>query len=128
MSDYLFAASQIKHFLKEKSNNSNEDYYKLWLEETVGRLVPENPELICAIGESECPILTTNYDSLIADILNRPPLTWNRYCTDTNDRVTYVSHHPPRTPVNVSRGSEMNFYLQNFSQESVKKLRAGDRN
>ena len=120
MSDYLFAASQIKYFLKEKSNNTNEVYYKLWLAETVGRLVPKNPELICAIGELECPILTTNYDSLIADILNRPSLTWNRYCTDTNDRVIYVSHHPPRTLVNVSRGSEMNFYLQNFSRESVK--------
>ena len=93
MGDYLFAAGHIKYSLKEESKKTNEDHYKLWLAETVGRLVPKNPELICAIGELECPILTTNYDSLLADLLNRPPLTWNKYCTDTNDNLLeYVNN------------------------------------
>ena len=35
-------------------------------------------------------------------------------------RVTYVSHHPSRTPVIVSGCSETNFYFQEISRESVK--------
>ena len=82
--DYLSAANRVKDYLKKKSNTTREDVYKSWLFETVGKLVPKQPELIRAIGELECPILTTNYDSLLADVLGREPLTWNRYCTETD--------------------------------------------
>ena len=83
--DYLSATNRIKDFLKKKSHITNEDAYGSWLRATLGTLVPQKPEIITAIGELECPILTTNYDSLLASILRRNPLTWNRYCVNSND-------------------------------------------
>ena len=81
LDDYCSAANRIKDCLKKKSDHP----YKSWLLETVGQLLPKRPGLIRAIGELECPILTTNYDSLLTDILQRQALTWNRYCTDVDD-------------------------------------------
>jgi hypothetical protein len=83
--DYLFAANRIKSCLKKGVNETKDDMYRTWLAEAVGNLVPKNPQLIKAIGELGCPILTTNYDSLLEDILNLKPLTWNKYRTDGID-------------------------------------------
>ncbi|CAF1552520.1 unnamed protein product [Didymodactylos carnosus] len=80
--DYLDAADQIMSCFKKESDATKIDVYKTWLIETVGKLSPTKPELIKAIGELECSILTTNYDSLLEDILNKKPLTWHKYFTD----------------------------------------------
>ncbi|CAF1022851.1 unnamed protein product [Didymodactylos carnosus] len=66
----------------EENDEKKDDVYKTWLIETVGKLLPKKPELIKAIGELECPILTTNYDSLLEDILTKKPLTWNKHFTE----------------------------------------------
>ena len=80
--DYLAAADQIKDSLKKESDANKDDVYKIWLMETIGKLLVKKVELIQAIGELGCPILTTNYDSLLENILDKKPLTWNRYHTD----------------------------------------------
>ncbi|CAF1425244.1 unnamed protein product [Rotaria sordida] len=71
--DYLLAADRIKYCL------TKDNLYKTWLRETIGVLTAKQTELIQAIGELGCPILTTNYDLLLEDILKKKPLTWNKY-------------------------------------------------
>ncbi|CAF3551095.1 unnamed protein product [Rotaria socialis] len=83
--DYLFAAHLIKNSFKMQSERKKNDMFRIWLRETVGKLLAKRPELIEAIGELGCPILTTNYDSLIEDTLNRKTLTWSKYHTDGID-------------------------------------------
>ncbi|CAF4490646.1 unnamed protein product, partial [Rotaria sp. Silwood2] len=80
--DYLLVADRIKYCFKMKSDTTTkDDVYKAWLRETVGKLSIRKPEVIKAIGDLGCPILTTNYDSLLEDILDKKPLTWNKYYT-----------------------------------------------
>ncbi|CAF3747873.1 unnamed protein product [Rotaria sordida] len=76
--DYLLAADRIKYYFTMRDH----DLYKNWLRETIGNLSPKNPQLIEAIGKLECPIVTTNYDSFLEDILQRKPLTWKICHTD----------------------------------------------
>ncbi|CAF2763622.1 unnamed protein product [Rotaria sp. Silwood2] len=78
--DYLHATDRIKCCLKKGG-----DAYKLWLRDTLGKLLVKRAELIEAIGELGCPILTTNYDALLAEILNKKPLTWNKYYIEDID-------------------------------------------
>ena len=85
MDDYLFATDLIKGCLQHEGDITNEDVYRLWLFDTVGKLIPKKPELIRAIGELECPILTTNYDFLLSSILQRQPVTWDQYCAENTD-------------------------------------------
>ncbi|CAF4503656.1 unnamed protein product [Didymodactylos carnosus] len=80
--DYLNAADRIKNCFEKESDETKNDVYKAWLKETIGKLLPKKPELIEAIGELGCPILTTNYDSLLGDTLKKKPLTWSKYKTD----------------------------------------------
>ncbi|CAF3945314.1 unnamed protein product [Rotaria sordida] len=80
--DYLSVADRIKDCFKKESDATKNDVYKTWLAETVGKLSPKKSELIQAIGELGCPILTTNYDSLLGNILHKKPLTWNKFRTD----------------------------------------------
>ncbi|CAF4829504.1 unnamed protein product [Rotaria sp. Silwood1] len=68
-----------------QSDATNHDLYKSWLRETIGNLSVKRPELINAIGELGCPILTTNYDSLLEDILNKKTLIWNEYDANSMD-------------------------------------------
>ncbi|CAF3962004.1 unnamed protein product [Rotaria sordida] len=78
--DYLLAINRIKFCFKMES-----DEYPIWLSEIVGKLSAKKPELIKAIGELGCPILTTNYDLLLEDILEKKPLTWNKYYINNID-------------------------------------------
>lgn len=59
--DYLRAAVRIKSCFRME--------FKVWLAETIGKLSVKKPELIEAIGELECPIITTNYDRLLEQVL-----------------------------------------------------------
>ena len=49
-------------------------------------------ELIHAIGELDCPILTSNYGLSLERILNRHPLTWNRYQPINSDLDDCILH------------------------------------
>ncbi|CAF2953171.1 unnamed protein product [Rotaria sp. Silwood2] len=83
--DYLLAANQIKYYFQMENDETKNDLYATWLRETIGNIVVKKPELIKTIGELECPILTTNYDSLLEDILDKKPLTWNEYYVNDID-------------------------------------------
>ncbi|CAF4291657.1 unnamed protein product, partial [Adineta steineri] len=86
VNDYAVFADRIKYCFGEQT-----DTYKTWLTDTIGQLHPQKPELIKAIGELRCPILTTNYDSLLEDILSKETLTWNKY--QSNDSLTNMMNH-----------------------------------
>jgi hypothetical protein len=53
-----------------------EDRFTLWLEQTVGALKPVNRELPEAVGRLNAPILTTNYDRVLEEVLIRQAVTW----------------------------------------------------
>ncbi|CAF1035552.1 unnamed protein product [Rotaria sp. Silwood1] len=82
VNDFLHAADRIKYCFKQQSEVRKDNVYKIWLMETVGKLLAKKPELIKAIGELGSPILTTNYDSLLENVLDRRPLTWKNYYND----------------------------------------------
>ena len=49
-------------------------------------------ELIHVIGELDCPILTSNDGLSLERVLNRHPLTWNRYQTNNSDLDDCILH------------------------------------
>ncbi|UJR07679.1 hypothetical protein I4U23_011965 [Adineta vaga] len=79
---YSSTSDQINHYSNEIGV---EETANLMI--TIGQLFPQNPELIKAIGELQCPIITTNYDLLLEDLLNKVSLTWNEHSNtwDRND-------------------------------------------
>ncbi|CAF4015120.1 unnamed protein product, partial [Rotaria magnacalcarata] len=95
--DYVHVADKIKCGFEKESDAPKVDIYKLWLTETLGNLTVKDSKLIKSIGELECPIITTNYDCLLEDILDRKPLTWSKYCTadidnSLKDLKNYILH------------------------------------
>lgn len=69
LEDFLDAATKVETALsKEKRTN--------WLNDRLGNLEAAQPELIEAIGALGAPILTTNYDTLIARTLGRDAVNW----------------------------------------------------
>jgi hypothetical protein len=47
-----------------------------WLRDTVGSLRVRDAELARALGTLRTPLLTTNYDGLLEEVLRRPTVTW----------------------------------------------------
>ena len=61
--------------------------------ETIETSSTKYSELISTIAELGCPILTSNCDSLLEEVLNRQSLSWNRYQhtdTDINESILHV--------------------------------------
>ena len=83
--DYIRVANEIKCCSQEESMTIENDVFQIWLTETIGQLSVRNSELIKFIGELQCPILTTNIDLLLEDVLDKKPLTWNQYCDLVTD-------------------------------------------
>ena len=125
--DYLLVANRIKDSMKRKSNTIR---YKSWFLETIGKLVAKKPELIQAIGELQFPILTTNYDSLLTDILGRKPIAWNQYCIEANDNAMEDMHncilhlHGHFQDLNTIIFSSGDYKRLRQSSSSLSKLRA----
>ncbi|CAF3838861.1 unnamed protein product [Rotaria sordida] len=83
--DYLLAADQIKAYFQMENDKINNDLYKTLLRETVGNLSAKRLDLVKSIGELGCLILTTNYDSLLEDVLGKKSLRWNEYYSNGID-------------------------------------------
>ena len=76
LTEMLAAAYKIAKYIKDKGNGR----YQEWLEESVGTLSTTNDDLLKSIRLLDIPILTTNYDTLIADFLQRKAVPWtDRY-------------------------------------------------
>ena len=75
--EYLDVADKIFEGFK-----GPEDSFKNWLDDTIGQLKASKKELIEALGELDCPIMTTNYDGLLEIVLKKKPLTWNKFKED----------------------------------------------
>lgn len=72
VNDLLSCAEEISTKLKKFGGE-----FDVWLRETVGSLVPVNPDIIYALAELGIPIITTNYDTLLEEVMDVPALTWN---------------------------------------------------
>lgn len=70
----LSAASMVQSKLKESGSQA----YASWLHDTVGSLSLEDRDLGHALGETGCPILTTNYDNLLEQVTGRSSSVWTR--------------------------------------------------
>lgn len=68
--DFLRAATEIETTMKDSGR------YTAWLNDCLEGLKPTRPELIDAMGTVGAPILTTNYDTLIARTLGRDAVAW----------------------------------------------------
>lgn len=69
LDDFLMAATTVETTLGKAKRTK-------WLNSCLGGLQPLNTEVIEAIGALNSPILTTNYDTLIAKTLKRDAVAW----------------------------------------------------
>jgi hypothetical protein len=72
LDDLLAVASQVASKLGAPTGGE----YAEWLHRTVGALTVDDPSLIEAIGALDVPIVTTNYDHLLEDVLGRAAVSW----------------------------------------------------
>lgn len=75
-SSELFLA--IADDVSTKLHAPNHGEFKRWLRETVGSLSIEKADIITALKSLQLPIVTTNYDSLIATGLNLKAISWKQ--------------------------------------------------
>jgi hypothetical protein len=71
-SDLIVAAQRVTSALREIPGN----HYAKWLKDSIGMLQVTHPGILQALTDLKVPIATTNYDTLIDDYINAPPVTW----------------------------------------------------
>lgn len=70
------ALISVAGLIQQKIAEAGALAYAGWLQDTVGRLVPVDASWATALDKVGCPILTTNYDSLIEQATDRQSATW----------------------------------------------------
>ena len=78
------SARGVSSYYSEASSN----VYRTSMARVPGRLSIQVPDLVQAIGELGCPIITTNYDLCLEDILAETPVAWNQLCTQSFEDFT----------------------------------------
>ena len=73
--EWVGVAEQITRRLVGKSPGE----YSRWLRETIGALTVTQPDVLRALGNLGVQLATTNYDSLIEDVTQLTPVSWNDY-------------------------------------------------
>lgn len=76
-SSFLAAADKITAQLGGRQGGE----FRRWLRETVGALQPANPGLGKAVGALGLPVATTNYDTLLEQVMGRPTTSWRDLAT-----------------------------------------------
>lgn len=69
--------------------------FRKWLDETVGKLPPRDPEVLEALRDLGAPLFTTNYDKLLEDVTHRQAATWrdgNTWQTVVNSPDSGIVH------------------------------------
>lgn len=66
----------VATFVTQKLGGPQDGEFRSWLRDSVGQLAPKYPAIIKAILQTNCAILTTNYDSLIEKVSQRSAITW----------------------------------------------------
>lgn len=69
--DLLDAAGSIEKLLRRAGGT----IYKTWLAETLGSLSATKPDVILSLAQLDLPFCTTNYDSLIEEVLTEHTVT-----------------------------------------------------
>jgi hypothetical protein len=70
------ALISVASMVQEKIVDLGEVTYASWLQDTVGALTAVDKDWAISLSNVGCPILTTNYDSLIEQATDRPSATW----------------------------------------------------
>ena len=81
LGDMLSVAERVQEGLGGRSGTE----FKRWLRESVGALTVGDGGVIEALRDLEVPLVTTNYDGLLAEVTKRPVVTWRE--TDEVARV-----------------------------------------
>jgi hypothetical protein len=93
--DLLAVASQVA----SKLGAPNGGEYAEWLHRTVGALQVGDASLIRAIGALGVPIVTTNYDHLLEQVLHREAVSWrneavvDRILRNDSDAILHLHGH-----------------------------------
>lgn len=118
--DMLAAAEKVTWGL---GGQSADPFYR-WLEDTVGAVKPRNVELLDEVkrlsGNQKVTVVTTNYDTLLADYLQVHPVTWRDDTPVLHD--AYVDHR--RRAVIHIHGHWRNLASVVFGSASYASLRA----
>jgi SIR2-like domain len=72
LDDLLGVAQQVSRKLGAPRDGA----YRAWLQRTVGTLKVQQPDVLDALKALDIPIATTNYDGLIEEVVDWPPVTW----------------------------------------------------
>ena len=72
MDDLLSAAEKISRMLGFPTGGE----YRRWLRDTVGSLEATNRSVLEALRDLGLPLATTNYDGLLEEVTDLPPVTW----------------------------------------------------
>lgn len=75
VADWIDAATAVEKGL----GGTKGDKYKSWLEESIGALVPTQPDILDALGRLGAPLATTNYDGLLEHALGLQAMTWRNH-------------------------------------------------
>jgi hypothetical protein len=93
--DLLAAASQVASKLGAPEGGE----YAEWLHRSVGSLQATDPSLIEALGALGVPLVTTNYDHLLEDVLHREAVSWrneasvDRILRGDSDAILHLHGH-----------------------------------
>jgi hypothetical protein len=93
--DLLAAASQVASKLGAPDGGEYSD----WLHRTVGSLQVSDSSLIEALAALKVPLVTTNYDHLLEDVLHREPVSWrneaavDRILRGDSDAILHLHGH-----------------------------------
>jgi tetratricopeptide (TPR) repeat protein len=72
LDDLLSAAEKVSRKLGAPKKGE----FHIWLRETVGALEAQDRAVLEALRNLDIPLATTNYDDLLEDVTDLPPVTW----------------------------------------------------
>src|SRR6185436_155428 len=93
--DLLAAASQVASKLGAPDGGE----YSEWLHRTVGSLPANDASVIEALGALKVPLVTTNYDHLLEEVLRREAVSWrneaavDRILRGDSDAILHLHGH-----------------------------------
>jgi len=63
----------------DKLGGAHNAEFATWLKDDIGKLAVSSRDLLDAISALDCPVATTNYDDILAEVTGLPPIAWNDY-------------------------------------------------
>lgn len=80
------SAIHVAEVIEDTLGGRSDFVFRCWLRDTVGSLRPVKRDVLEAIRDLHVPVVTTNYDNLLEEVLDRTPITFD----DTEDSLGFV--------------------------------------